>query len=65
MAHTKNQKTKRFTRSNHVQGSRHRYRIPMDYAGELTIYGENGVMWMSGDLVDRLGDLEELEENEK
>lgn len=61
----KKQKTKRFTRSNHVQGSRHRYRIPMDYAGELTIYGENGVLWMYGDLVDRLGDLEEQGENEK
>ncbi len=53
---------KRFTRTNHVQGSRHKYRIPMDYAGELTIYGENGVMWISGDLVDKLGEWEDVEE---
>lgn len=54
---------KRFTRSNHVQGDRHKYRIPMDYAGELTIYGEGGVLWMSGDLVDKLGEWEDVEEH--
>ena len=61
----KSQRMRRFTRPNHVQGNRHKFRIPLDYAGELTIYGENGVIWMAGDLVDRLGDLEDQEENEK
>lgn len=35
----------------------------MDYAGELTIYGENGQMWISGDLVDKLGEWEDVEEH--
>ena len=53
---------RRYTRPNHVQGKRHQYRIPMDYAGELTQYGENGTYWMAGDLVDRLGELEDMME---
>lgn len=61
----KKKEQKRYTLSNHAQGERHRFRIPMDYAGELTFYGEKGVLWMSGDLVDRLGDLEDQEEKEK
>ena len=61
----KKKEQKRYTLSNHVQGNRHKYRIPLDYAGELTIYGENGAIWMSGDLVDKLGEWEDVEENMK
>lgn len=54
---------KRFTRKNvGTAGSRQTYRVWLDHAGEFRIDTQGGEAFMFGDMINRLGELEDLAE---